>query len=130
MTLVEYEIPHPSIAADIPGVDLASETPGVSPIDTHDDGMIDILEPSQEQLVEAAVHNNSLSIAGTDNNPGVTLVNIPDDDTVIYLAKLSQEWKVILKQEPKDQFKIEDDESVEDDNNPDEDQFLGGIGIT
>ena len=48
MKLVEDEIPHPSIAADIPGVDLASETPGVSPGDTHDDGAIEILYPSQE----------------------------------------------------------------------------------
>ena len=58
------------------------------------------------------------------------MFNIPDDDTVIDLTNLSQECKVIPKQEPRAQLKIEDDESVEDDNNPDEDQFLGGIGIT
>ena len=46
MALVKDEIPHPGISAEIPGVDLASETPGVSPSDTHDDGAIDILEPS------------------------------------------------------------------------------------
>ena len=95
----------------------------MSPSDTHDDGAIEILEPSQEQQIEAAVQNNSLSIAGPDQTPGVTLVNIPDDDTVIDLNYSSQECKVTPKWEPKAQFKIEDDESVEDDNNPDKDQF-------
>ena len=47
MALVEDEIPHPSIDAEIPGVGLASEIPGVSPSDTHDDGAIEILDPSQ-----------------------------------------------------------------------------------
>ena len=81
------------------------------------------MESSQEQLVEAVVQNNSLYIAGTDKTPGVPLVNIPDDDTVIELTNSSQECKVIPKKEPKAQFKNEDDESVEDDNNPDKDQF-------
>ena len=96
-TLVEDEIPHPSIAADIPGVDLASETPGVSPTDTHDNGSIEILDPSQEQLLEAAIQNNILSIAVPDKTTGVPLFNIPDDDTVIDLTNLSQECKVIPK---------------------------------
>ena len=69
MTLVEDEIPHPSIAAEIPGVDLASETTGVSPSDTHDYSDIEIFDPSQEQLLEAAIHNNTLSIAGPDKTP-------------------------------------------------------------
>ena len=77
------------------------------------------MESSQEQLVEAAVQNNSLSVAVPDKTPGVPLVNIPDDDTMIDLTNLSQECKVIPKREPKAQFKIEDDESVEDENNPD-----------
>ena len=110
MALVEDEIPHPGIAAEITGVDLASETPGVSPSDTYDDSAIDILDPSQEQLVEAGVQNNSLSIAGPDKNPGVPLVNIPNDDTMIDLTNSSQECKVTPKREPKSQFKNEDDE--------------------
>ena len=123
MALVEDDIPHPGIASEVLGVDLASETPGVSPSDTHDDSAIDIYEPIQEQLVESVVHNNSLSIAGPYKTPGVPLVNIPDDDTMIDLTNSSQECKVIPKREPKARFEIEDDESVEDDNNPDEDQF-------
>ena len=116
MALVEDEIPHPSIAAEIPGVDLASETPAVLPSDTHDDGAIEILDTSQEQLVEATIQNNSLYIVGPDKTPGVPL-------TVIDLTNSSQECKVIPKQEPRSQFKIGDDESIEDGNNPDEDQF-------
>ena len=57
------------------------------------------------------------------------MFNIPDDDTVIDLTNLSQECKVIPKQEPRAQLKIEDNESVEDDNNPDKDQF-GNIART
>ena len=101
-------------------MDLAYETPVVSPSDTHDDGAIEILEPSQEQLVEAVVQNNSLFVAGPDKTPGVPLFNIPDDDTVIDFTNSSQECKVIPKREHKAQFKIEDDESGEDYNNPDE----------
>ena len=102
-------------------MDLDSETTGVSHSDTHDDVKIEILEPIQEHLVEAAVHNNSLSIAGPNKTPGLPLVNIPYDDTVIGLTNSSQECKVVPKREHEAQFKIEDDESVEDDNNPDED---------
>ena len=40
MKRVEDEISHPSIAAEILGVDLASATPGVSPSDTHNEGAI------------------------------------------------------------------------------------------
>ena len=82
-----------------------------------------IHDPSQEQLIEAAVQNNSLSIDGPDKTPVVPLLNISDDDTVIDLTNSSQECMVIPNKEPKAQFKTEDDESVEDDNNPDEDQF-------
>ena len=79
--------------------------------------------PSQEQLLEAAIHNNSLSIAGPDKTPGVPLFIIPDNVTVNDLNHLSQECKVIPKQEPRAQLKIEDDKSVEDDNNPEKYQF-------
>ena len=71
-------------------MDLASETLGVSSSDKHDDDAIEILDPSQKQLVEVAVQNNILSIAGPDKTPGVPLVNIPDDDTVIDLTNSSQ----------------------------------------
>ena len=69
-----------------------------------------IHDPSQEQLIEAAVQNNSLSIDGPDKTPVVPLLNISDDDTVIDLTNLSQECKVTPKREPKSQFKNEDDE--------------------
>ena len=59
----------------------------MSPIDTHDDSVIEILDPSQEQLLEASIQNNSLSITVPDKTPGVPLFNIPDDDTVIDLTQ-------------------------------------------
>ena len=48
---------------------------------------------------------------------------------MIDLTNSSQEYKVIPKKEPRDQLKIEDDESVDDDKNPDEYQF-GNIART
>ena len=68
------------------------------------------MDPSQEQLLEAAIHNNSLSIAGPDKTQGVPLLNILDYDTVIDLTNSPQECKVTPKQEPRTRFKIEDDE--------------------
>ena len=88
-----------------------------------------LLESYQEQLIEAAIQNNSFSIAGPDKTQGVPLFNILDYDTVIDLNNSSQECKVIPKQEPSAKLKIEDDESVEDDNNPDKYQF-GNLACT
>ena len=61
----------------------------MSPSDTNNDVAIEILDPIQEQLLEAAIQNNNLSVAGPDKDPGVPLFNIPDGDTMIDLTNLS-----------------------------------------
>ena len=43
--MVESNMPHPHIAAKMPGVDLSSETPGVYQGISCEGGEIDIIEP-------------------------------------------------------------------------------------
>ena len=45
--LVEANVPHPHLSAEMPGVDLALETPGVSQCISHEYGAIEIIKPSQ-----------------------------------------------------------------------------------
>ena len=46
---------------------------------SREDGAIEIIKPSQKQLVQLAIHKNSLSVAGPDRTPGVALVNFEND---------------------------------------------------
>ena len=81
--LVEDNMPHPHLASEISGVGLASETTGVSQGISREDGAIEIIDPSQEKLVQSAINNNSLYVAGTDRTPGVLLVNSTNDENIV-----------------------------------------------
>ena len=96
--LVEDNVPQPHLAAEMPGVDLASETTGVSQGISFEGGAIKIINPIQEQLVQSAIHNNSLSVAGPDRKPGVSLVKFANDEDIV---DSSQECGVLPKREPK-----------------------------
>ena len=101
--LVEAKVSKPHLTAEIPGVDLASETPRVSQGISREYGEIDITQPIQEQLLQSSIHNNSLSIAGPDRTPGATLVNFANDrDNVAS----SQECGVLPNSEPKREPKV------------------------
>ena len=127
ISLFEDDVSHPHIADEMPGVDLASETPGVSQGISREDKAIEIVDPSQEQLVQSAIHNNSLSFAGPDRTPGVPFVNFSNGEDIV---DSSQEFGVIPKSEPKVEANIDtnldsasDEESVEEDDTANEDQF-------
>ena len=98
IALVEDDVSHPLISAETPGVDLASETPGVSQVISREGGAIEIIDPSQEQLVQSAIYNNSLSVAGPDQTPGLPLVHFANDEDIV---DSSQKCGVIHKDEPK-----------------------------
>ena len=83
ITLVEDDLSRPHLSAEIPGVGLASETPGVSQGISSEDGAIEIIDPIQEQLVQSVIHNNSLSVARPYMNPGVPLVNFSNDEDIV-----------------------------------------------
>ena len=96
-----------------------------------EDGAIDIIEPSQEQLVQSEIHNNSLYVAGSDRAPGVPFVNFENDKDNV---ASSQECGVLPKHEPKSEPKSEvttdadldsasDDESFKEDDTVNGDQF-------
>ena len=51
-------MPHPHLSAEMLGLGLASETPGVSQVISREDDVIEIIKPSQEQLVQSVIHNN------------------------------------------------------------------------
>ena len=65
---------------------------------SREDGEIEIIDPSQEKLVQYAMHNNSLSVAGPDQTAGVPLVNFSNEEDVV---DSPQEFGVIPKDEPK-----------------------------
>ena len=125
--LVEDNVPQPHLAAEMPGVDLASETTGVSQGISFEGGAIKIINPIQEQLVQSAIHNNSLSVAGPDRKPGVSLVKFANDEDIV---DSSQECGVLPKREPKvevttdvDLDSASDNESVTEDDTVNKDQF-------
>ena len=49
----DADIPHPEIPNEIPGIEVVDKV-------TYEDGVIDILEPSKEELVQAAVEGADL----------------------------------------------------------------------
>ena len=71
----DEDIPHPEIPDKIPGIEVADDN-------SYDNGVIDILQPSPEELVQAAVECTKL--VGNANTTGVTtavnLVDGGDDD--------------------------------------------------
>ena len=79
-------------------MELASETPGVSQVISREDGAIEIIDTSQEQLVQSAIHNNTIFVAGTDRTPGGLLVNFANDT---YNVDSYHEFGVLPKREPK-----------------------------
>ena len=82
-SLVYSNVPHLHLAAEIPGVDLASEITRVSQGISREDGEIEIINPSQEKMVQSAIHNNSLSVLGPDRTPGVPLVDFANDEDIV-----------------------------------------------
>ena len=125
--LVEANVPHPHLAAEMPGVELASETPGVYQGILREDGEIEIIKPSQDQQVQPTIHNSSLSVVGPDRTPGVPLVNFSNDGDNF---ASSQKYGVIPKREPNFEVTTDsyldsasDDESVEEDDTFNEETF-------
>ena len=95
--LIEDDVYRPHLSSEMPGVYLASETSEVSQCISREDGAVEIIDPSQEQLVQSAIHNNSLSIAVPDRTPGVPLGNFSNDE---YIVDSSQDCGVIPDSEP------------------------------
>ena len=85
--LIEANVTHPHLAADMTGVDIASETSRVSQGISREDGAIEIIKPIKEQLVQSAIHNNRISVVGPNKTPGVPLINFAND---IYNVDSSQ----------------------------------------
>ena len=126
--LVEDNVTHLHLAADMPGVDLAPETPGVSQGIAPEDGEIEIINPRKEQLVQSVIHNNRISVAGPDRMPGFPLVSFANDKDI---DDSSHECGVITKREPRfevttdaDLYYASDSESFEEDDLVNEYQFL------
>ena len=92
IALVEDGVSHPHLSDDMTGVELTSETIGVFQVISREDGEIEIIDPSQEQLVQPKIHNNSLSVSGLDRTPVVPLVNSANDEDIV---DLSQECGII-----------------------------------
>ena len=69
ITRVEDDVSQPQIASEMTGAELALETPGVSQGISREDGAIGIINLIQNKLVQYAINNNTLSVAGPDRTP-------------------------------------------------------------